>query len=124
MINSEIDGSQIDLDQGLRTLLDLITALSSAVGALKTVQLSDSGEGTDFYEAVRRCEIMLIEQALKKTRGNQAQAARMLKLKQTTLHGKIKKYRISPTVLFYGEGGQMMESHNSTNVGKTIENIS
>ena len=124
MNNSETELSQIESERGLRTLKEVVNALSFAVGALSSAQQAENGDGLDFYEAVRRCEIMLIKRALTKTRGNQAQAARILKLKQTTLHGKIKKYRISPSVLLYREGDSLMEAEHPRSFQQPIENVS
>lgn len=91
------------VESGLRMLKDIVTALSFAIEAINKASPSDVTKGADFYEQVRRFEIGLIERALKATQGNQAQAARLLKLNQTTLHGKIKQYRIYPAVVLYGE---------------------
>ena len=124
MNDLEAATSQVDFDRGLRTLKDIVTALSFAVGAVSAAQLAEDANGTDFYEAVRRCEIMLIKRALRQTGGNQAQAARMLKLKQTTLHGKIKRYKLSPSVLLFDEPDSMIETGNSTSFREAIENVS
>jgi DNA-binding NtrC family response regulator len=48
-----------------------------------------------FYERVRHFEIVLIQSALEYTRGSQVAAARLLQLKPTTLHQKIKAYNIA-----------------------------
>jgi DNA-binding NtrC family response regulator len=48
-------------------------------------------------EEVRRFEAALIIGALEQTRGSQRQAARLLGIKVTTLHEKIKRYKINPT---------------------------
>ena len=51
-------------------------------------------EGLDFYEEVQRFETGLIRLALDHTRGHQAQAAKLLQIKPTTLNSKIKLYGI------------------------------
>jgi len=51
-------------------------------------------EGIDFYDEVKRFETGLIKLALDHTRGHQAQAARLLQIKPTTLNSKIKLYQI------------------------------
>lgn len=51
-------------------------------------------QGIDFYNEVQQFETNLIKLALDKTRGNQAQAAKLLRIKPTTLNSKIKLYRI------------------------------
>lgn len=58
---------------------------------LQTLNLS---QGIDFYEEVQRFETGLIRLALDQTRGHQAQAARLLQIKPTTLNSKIKLYGI------------------------------
>ncbi len=57
----------------------------------QTLNLS---EGIDFYDEVKRFETGLIKLALDHTRGHQAQAARLLQIKPTTLNSKIKLYQI------------------------------
>ena len=56
--------------------------------ALRSV-LEDSE--LSFYEEVERFEILLISSALKKTAGSQIKAARLLRMKNTTLNAKMKK---------------------------------
>ncbi len=58
---------------------------------LQTLSFS---EGVDFYDEVKRFETGLIRLALDHTRGHQAQAARLLRIKPTTLNSKIKLYGI------------------------------
>ena len=62
--------------------------------ALESQHPGDIRDGIDFNEAVRRFEVDLIERALREVGGNQVQAARLLGLKHTTLHDKIRRYRI------------------------------
>lgn len=84
---------------GLSLLKNLVEALTTAVAATETGAEFEVFQEIDFYDAVRQFEISLIRQALTRTGGNQAQAARLLHLKQTTLHGKIKQYKIYHTVI-------------------------
>lgn len=58
---------------------------------LHTLNIS---EGVDFYREIERFEISLIKLALDQTAGHQARAARLLQIKPTTLHSKIKLYGI------------------------------
>ena len=51
--------------------------------------------GIDFYAEVRRFEVALIRRAMKYTKGSQIEAARLLKMKNTTLSSKIKVLRIT-----------------------------
>ncbi|HSD46004.1 MAG TPA: helix-turn-helix domain-containing protein [Pyrinomonadaceae bacterium] len=48
-------------------------------------------------EEVQRYEIELIRSALQRTRGNQRRAAKLLRVKVTTLNCKIKRYGIEVT---------------------------
>lgn len=58
---------------------------------LQTLNLS---EGIDFYNEVERFESGLIRLALDQTSGHQARAAKLLRIKPTTLNSKIKLYGI------------------------------
>ncbi|HLN97495.1 MAG TPA: helix-turn-helix domain-containing protein [Pyrinomonadaceae bacterium] len=58
------------------------------------VQGLNVSEGIDFYAEVERFETSLIRLALDQTRGHQARAAKLLRIKPTTLNSKIKLYRI------------------------------
>ena len=75
------------LQQAAAALLDDVRSLS----ALKMIDLADRVE---FDDEVRRFEIFLIERALAHTGGRQRRAAKLLGLKPTTLHAKIKRYGI------------------------------
>jgi len=93
-----LDGAEAS---DLQMLKAMTVTLSKAIQALESVQPSNIAPGTNFYEEVERFEVALIQKALQQTGGNQAQAARLLGLNQTTLHGKIKHYGIYPNVLVY-----------------------
>jgi transcriptional regulator with GAF, ATPase, and Fis domain len=54
----------------------------------------DVQRGINFYDEVRRFEVDLIKQALLYTNGKQRAAACLLNLNPTTLHSKMKVYRI------------------------------
>jgi DNA-binding NtrC family response regulator len=82
-------------------LVILAKALVTEIESLKA-ELSeddkeiDNDEGIDFYDEVERYEIELIRSALNHCGGNQAQAAKLLNLKSTTLHAKMKHYGLNP----------------------------
>lgn len=61
---------------------------SKAVVAWPAISFPD--EGLDFEQMVAHMERTILEQALRKTGGNKAQAAGMLRLKRTTLSAKLK----------------------------------
>lgn len=86
--NGKEVGERIDfLREVMAALLDEVKALA----LLKNIKLESD---INFEEEVKNFEIYLIERALEKTGGSQAEAARLLKLKHTTLHSKIKRYDI------------------------------
>lgn len=62
-------------------------AFTEASAQLKSLNMA---EGIDFYKEVERFEIELIRLALDRTHGCQAKAARLLRIKPTTLNSKIK----------------------------------
>jgi len=96
----------VRLNRASELLSELLSALTAAAEALEIEQESQAFQDTDFYEAVRSFEISLIQRALRSTAGNQAKAARLLHLKQTTLHGKIKQYKIHYRVTVGHESDQ------------------
>ena len=94
-------GSQ--LDELVRLAGEVAAALKAIAEAVEqqtarlapeSQQPGDIRDGIDFNQAVRHFEIDLIESALRETGGNQVQASRLLGLKHTTLHDKIRRYRI------------------------------
>jgi transcriptional regulator with GAF, ATPase, and Fis domain len=78
----------------LSLLRTVVASLSQAIEELEDFKLPPLSEQFDFYDEVRQFEILLIRKALRTTRGSQVAAARLLKLKPTTLNSKIKSYRI------------------------------
>ena len=57
-------------------------------------QVGEIQSEVDFYEEVKRLEIELITRALTHSQGHQAEAARLIRLKPTTLNSKIRRYGI------------------------------
>ena len=88
----------------IKRLVDLASSLMSEAQTLardKTfadesarLRSLDIARGLDFYGEVQRFETTLIKLALEQAEGNQAQAARLLGLRATTLNSKIKLYEI------------------------------
>ena len=80
-------------------LVTLAKALANEMETLK-VELQNNTRsidgGIDFYGEVERYEIELIRTALSQCGGNQTQAAKLLHLKSTTLHAKMKHYGLNP----------------------------
>lgn len=81
------------------TLLDKVEWLAESHDPFPA-QPDDAG----FYELVGEYEKFLIRRALLRAGGNQSRAARMLRLRPTTLHNKIKAYnlKVDPRVMSYG----------------------
>src|SRR5205085_2887149 len=77
---------------------DVAAALELAAQAIEDgaaqTRRPDIKHGIDFYAEVSLFEIDLIERALHETGGNQTKAARLLGLKLTTLHDKIRRYKL------------------------------
>ena len=94
-----------ELERGVQQLTLLARALASEIEALQRElsahrsrdrQIDFDNDSIDFYDLVERYEIELIKTALEKCRGNQSKAARLLRLKSTTLHAKMKHYGLNP----------------------------
>lgn len=96
----------------LQMLKAMTVTLSKAIEVLERTEPSTLSAEVNFYEEVERFEISLIQRALRETGGNQARAARLLGLNQTTLHGKIKHYGIYPNVLVYNTSPQQSGQNN------------
>src|SRR5678815_2121655 len=77
----------------------MANALANEIGTLKA-ELQNNNRSVDgridFYDEVERYEIELIRTALNQCGGNQSQAAKLLHLKSTTLHAKMKHYGLNP----------------------------
>lgn len=89
------------VDERRDVLRDAVRSLSRAMKIIRAMEISgaasspDVERGIDFYDEVRRFEIVLIERALWHTGGRQVRAASLLGLKTTTLNSKIKVYNIN-----------------------------
>ena len=80
----------------LAAIRDLIASLQAELENLHLSQLPEIEDNFDFYRAVERYETNLIQNALRMTGGSQVKAARLLKLKPTTLNSKMKILRLLP----------------------------
>jgi DNA-binding NtrC family response regulator len=98
--DGDVSGERPDNNE-LEMLKAMNVTLGRAIEALERSKPLSIEPGTNFYEEVARFEVDLIRRALQQTGGNQAQAARLLGLNQTTLHGKIKHYEIYPDLLVF-----------------------
>lgn len=87
-------GRLVDLTNVLLQEIETLAhdhAFTAETGRVQTLLLS---EGIDLFQELKRFEINLIQLALKRTRGHQARAARLLNINPTTLNSKIKLYGI------------------------------
>lgn len=82
------------IDIKLGALKKLAQALLLEVSSLEQQKGDPVRSDVDLSEEVREFEADLIRCALVKTGGHQVQAARMLNIKPTTLHEKMKRYGI------------------------------
>lgn len=96
--NSCGDGAA--LNNNLALLKEILSSMLDQMETLRNVRTVSVRRGINLHHEVRQFEIDIIECALEQTAGNQARAARMLGINQTTLNQKIKRYNIS--VFDYG----------------------
>jgi DNA-binding NtrC family response regulator len=97
----------------ITTVKQLAIRLLREVQAIREVEVRSLGDGVDFYEEVSRFEVDLIKCALLQTSGHQRQAARLLKLKVTTLNSKIKHYNINLNA--FSSGAPAVETSTESN---------
>ncbi len=96
MVDS-LDAELRDLVIGRFSVDEIVRTLTNALHNLditKNAEASLADEGVDFNDAVRSYKISLIKCALRKCRGRQNHAAKLLRLKHTTLNTIIKRYGI------------------------------
>jgi transcriptional regulator with PAS, ATPase and Fis domain len=84
----------VDLAFTLLREAEFLARDKSFVDETARLQSLNFAEGIDFYQEVERFEVGLIRRALEQTSGNQARAAKLLRIKPTTLNSKIKLYEI------------------------------
>ena len=78
----------------LDSLREAALTLMREVESLASWQDSQTNENLGLHEEVQRYESELIRQALLRTHGNQRRAAKLLRVKVTTLNCKIKRLGI------------------------------
>jgi DNA-binding NtrC family response regulator len=94
-VGSTVEPFQSSLDvERLNALRDLALMLLSAVESLQIGRPAPAASDAGLPDQVQRFESDLIRQALHRTGGNQARAARLLGVKYTTLNAKIRRYKI------------------------------
>ena len=85
---------QAESSPRIKVLKDLTLALLREVESLRGAQPQKGRDRICLSEEVRRFETEMIRWALLRTGGHQRRAARLLDIKVTTLHAKIKRYGI------------------------------
>jgi transcriptional regulator with PAS, ATPase and Fis domain len=70
---------------------DLTPEITTPPAAPETSELRFPEDGLDFEHYISGVELSLIKQSLERTQGNKRQAAKLLKLKRTTLIEKLKR---------------------------------
>ncbi|MEO2169428.1 MAG: sigma-54 dependent transcriptional regulator [bacterium] len=84
-------------DDGVIRVEDLPVNVRSFISEKKIPRPVLSDEGLDLARAVEEFENRLIEEALRRTKGNKQAASRLLRLKRTTLVAKLRRRRIGGT---------------------------
>ena len=83
------------MNHNLSLIKALITTLHLEIDTLENeANILDDAQPVNLSEKVREYEIKMIRAALIQTGGNQRRAAKLLKLKTSTLNNKIKQYQI------------------------------
>ena len=80
----------------LATIRDLLASLQAELENVHLSNLPEIDDDFDFYREVERFERNLIQNALRMCGGSQVKAARLLKLKPTTLNSKMKVLNLLP----------------------------
>ncbi len=111
LLDYEWPGNVRELERCLERIVILAEGAEVGVGhlpaAITSVVRKTSPEpqltanGVDLRRAVAEFEIGLIEQALRRTRGNKQAAARLLGLKRTTLVAKMQRREMAPEPIAY-----------------------
>ena len=78
----------------VKELAEAILSQVDELGDIELIRIRGIGKDLSFHDAVRQFEIVLINEALKSTRGNQRRAARLLGVNYTTLNSMVKRYKI------------------------------
>jgi len=99
---SKASSPDVAHDQKLEALKILTLALLREVEALGQHPAPGAEHRVNLSDEVRRFESDLIRSALVRTGGRQRQAARLLGMKVTTLHTKIKRYNIDADEIAQG----------------------
>lgn len=95
-----------EIETKLSVLRDALSSLTEAVSLLQSMNSAETDllfnhlesnfpeNGVVYQSAVKRYEVNLIKQALRASNGNQTRAAKLLRLKLSTLNAIIKRNKI------------------------------
>jgi transcriptional regulator with PAS, ATPase and Fis domain len=83
-----------DLLRSIENLKDRVQAMALMIEAGEVFKGAELETSCDFYKSIRKLEIAMIKRALELADGSQTRAAKLLKIKITTLNSKIKRYKI------------------------------
>lgn len=90
--NPELVANRLD---ALKTLTKLLLyEVESLAEVSPSIKLSEHNGAINLNDQVQRFEMKLISDAMLSAKGNQRKAAKMLGMKTTTLHAKLKRYEI------------------------------
>ena len=101
------------LNNKIATLKVLADSIISEIDSLEQSRRVGSANSIDLNAEVHRFEADLVRSALVRTGGRQRAAARLLNIKPTTLHEKIKRFGISAKDLkAEASGYRTLEDHD------------
>src|SRR3954468_7285836 len=83
-----------DLIESLESLKERVQEMALMIEADEQRKSIELEFGNDFYKSVRQFEVAMIKRALELAGDSQTKAAKLLKIKVTTLNSKIKRYKI------------------------------
>lgn len=87
------------INNRVEALKALSNSLLSELESLRVSETENQSDEIDLADEVARFQLDLIRTALIRTGGRQRAAARLLNVKSTTLHAKIKKYGLEANVI-------------------------
>jgi GNAT superfamily N-acetyltransferase/DNA-binding protein Fis len=99
--NSPLEERLARLQMMAHAMLDEVEQIR--VSGVSTLE-KEIEQGRDYYEVTNRFSAALIRRALRAAGGHQGRAARLLGLKNTTLHSMIQRHNISPSAEYVGTG--------------------
>jgi DNA-binding NtrC family response regulator len=96
--NPELPDKDALLNIQLDSLRELTVHLLAIIDSIKEGSRRE-GREIPLHDAVQRFEAHLLRKALVSSHGNKARAARLLRVKLTTFHAKLKRHQIDMNTL-------------------------